>query len=94
MPSGDVTLVDEPDGNQRALEYDPQGNVVRARDVHYDVRFEYQSVGRLAAREQNGTRIEFQYDTEDRLLAIKNEHGLPYQLRARAGRRRARRVRL
>jgi RHS repeat-associated protein len=76
---GRAFLIDEPDGNQRQLDYDPQGNVVRARDRLYDVMFDYRGMNRLAARSQAGTRVEFLYDTEEQLVAIKNEHGLAYR---------------
>jgi RHS repeat-associated protein len=76
---GRVTQVAEPDGNQRTLTYDREGNVTRAQDRHYDVGFEYRGLHRLAARSQAGTRVEFLYDTEDQLVAIKNEHGFAYR---------------
>jgi RHS repeat-associated protein len=77
---GRVTQVAEPDGNQRHLAYDREGNVTRAQDRHYDVGFEYRGMNRLAARTQAGTRVEFLYDTEDQLIAIKNEHGFAYRV--------------
>ena len=76
---GRVTRVLEPDGNERTLEYDAEGNVVRARDRHYDVFCEYRGMNRLAARSQAGVRVEFLYDTEEQVVAIKNEHGLAYR---------------
>jgi len=76
---GRVIRVAEPDGNLRELAYDPEGNVVHAKDRDHDVRFEHQGMGRLAARLEAGTRVEFQYDTEEQLLAIVNEHGAVYR---------------
>jgi RHS repeat-associated protein len=76
---GRVTRVAEPDGNLRELEYDPEGNVVHARDRDHDVRFEYHGMGRLAARTEAGTRVEFRYDTEEQLVSIVNEHGAVYR---------------
>ena len=76
---GRALLVDEPDGNQRQLDYDAEGNVIRARDRLYDVIFDYRGMNRLAARSQAGTRVEFLYDTEEQLVAIKNEHGFAYR---------------
>jgi RHS repeat-associated protein len=78
-PLGRVVATSEPDGNRRALTYDPEGNVTRAQDHQYDVGFEYRGMNRLAARTQAGTRVEFLYDTEDQLIAIKNEHGFAYR---------------
>ena len=78
-PLGRVVATREPDGNQRTLAYDREGNVTRATDRHYDVAFEYRGMNRLAARSQAGTRVEFVYDSEDQLTAIKNEHGFAYR---------------
>jgi RHS repeat-associated protein len=76
---GRVTRVAEPDGNLRELEYDPEGNVVHVRDRDHDVRFEYQGMGRLTARTEAETRVEFRYDTEEQLVSIVNEHGAVYR---------------
>jgi RHS repeat-associated protein len=76
---GNVIRVAEPDGNVRELRYDPEGNVVQAKDMHYSVRFEYQGMSRLKTRHQAGTTVKFEYDTEERLIGILNEHGLAYR---------------
>jgi RHS repeat-associated protein len=76
---GRVTRVREADSNVRELEYDAEDNVVRARDQQHDVRFEYQGMGRLRARTEAGTTVCFDYDKEERLVAITNEHGHVYQ---------------
>ena len=76
---GRVTRVHEPDGNLRELEYDAEGNVIRARDQQHDVRFTYQGMARVASRSEAGTRVGFVYDTEERLVAIENEHGHVYK---------------
>jgi RHS repeat-associated protein len=76
---GRVVRINEPDGNVRELEYDREGNVVRAKDQHRDVRFHYQGMNKLAAREEAGTTVRFQYDTEERLVGIQNEHGFVYR---------------
>jgi len=76
---GRALHIAEPDGNERELSYDAEGNIVRARDRLYDVIFDYHGMNRLAARSQAGTRVEFLYDTEEQLVAIKNEHGFAYR---------------
>jgi RHS repeat-associated protein len=76
---GRVQVIEEPDGNRRSLTYDGEGNVIHAVDRHQDVRFEYGGMNRLVARTEAGTRVEFHYDTEDRLRVIKNEHGSAYR---------------
>jgi RHS repeat-associated protein len=75
---GRVTRVLEPDGNDRQQEYDAEGNVVHARDKQHDVRFTHRGVGRLASRTEAGTTVTFEYDTEEQLVAIRNEHGRVY----------------
>lgn len=76
--AGRVVRVHEPDGNVRELAFDGEGNVVHARDKLHDVRFTYQGMGRMSSRTEAGTTVGFQYDTEERLLAITNEHGAVY----------------
>lgn len=75
---GRITLVNEPDGNIRALAYDASDNVVHAKDQQFDIRFAYVGIDRLASRTQNNTTIQFEYDTEEELTAITNEHGKAY----------------
>jgi len=89
-PKGDVQLrtldvlgrplqVLEADGNVRKFAYDAEGNVTHAVDQHHDVAFTYQGMNRLASRSEAGTRVGFQYDTEEQLTGIVNEHGLVYR---------------
>lgn len=77
--SSRATRVDEPDGNIRDLSYDGEGNLLRATDRLYDVTFTYQGMGRLATRTQAGTTVQFEYDTEEQLTGIVNEHGHVYR---------------
>ena len=77
--NGQVTEVREPDGNIRRLRYDGEGNIIRAKDLQHDVRFEYAGMDRMKARIEAGTRVEFQYDTEEQLTGIVNEHGFAYR---------------
>lgn len=76
---GRVIQVNEPDGNVRRLEYDATDNIIRAQDRYYDVQFQYLGMDRLASRTQGGTTVKFEYDTEEQLKAIINEHGKVYQ---------------
>lgn len=76
---GRVTQVNEPDGNVRRLDYDADDNIIRARDKYYDVQFQYRGMGRLVSRTQGGTTVKFEYDTEEQLKAITNEHGKVYE---------------
>jgi RHS repeat-associated protein len=72
---GRVTRVREADGNDRELEYDAEGNIVHARDKQHDVRFGYRGMGRLISRTEAGTTVAFEYDTEEQLVAIRNQQG-------------------
>jgi RHS repeat-associated protein len=74
-----VVRVEEPDGNVRELSYDGEGNLLHALDRLYDVGFSYQGMGRLATRTQAGTTVRFEYDTEEQLTGIVNEHGHVYR---------------
>lgn len=74
-----VVRVEEADGNVRELAYDPEGNVVHAKDRQHDVRFAYQGMGRMASRSEAGTTVRFEYDTEEQLVGILNEHGHAYR---------------
>lgn len=75
---GNITRVEEPDGNVRTLEYDGESNLTSAVDVLYDVKLAYQGMGRLSSRTQAGTTVRFEYDTEEQLVGIVNEHGYVY----------------
>jgi uncharacterized protein RhaS with RHS repeats len=74
-----VTTVHEPDGNVQRFAYDALDNVVRAQDRHHDVQYAYRGLGRLGRRVETGTAVEFWHDTEERLRAVVNEHGLVYR---------------
>ncbi len=78
-PTNRLSLVNDPDGNVRELEYDGEGNLIHARDAQHDVRFVYQGMGRLQSRTQSGTTVTFEYDREERLVAIKNKAGYAHR---------------
>lgn len=75
---GRPTEFHEPDGNVRLLVYDPEGNPIRAKDARRDVSLAYTGTGRLASRTEAGTTVRFEYDTEENLLGVVNEHGRVY----------------
>lgn len=72
---GRVTRRILPDGNAEQRELDGEGRVVRLRDDHQDIRFEYAALGSITARVQGAHRVEFRYDKEQRLIAVRNEAG-------------------
>jgi RHS repeat-associated protein len=55
--------------------YDAEGNLLEARRQGRHVRLGYDHYHRPAWREEDGTTVRFEYDTEDRLLAVVNEAG-------------------
>ena len=76
---GDVVKVTEPDGNIRQMTYDGEENPIRIKDKLRTVELAYKGMNRLGARTENGTRVEFKYDTEENLVGIINEHGYAYR---------------
>jgi RHS repeat-associated protein len=76
-----VLRVEEPDGNVRTLQYDAEGRVIHAKDLQHDVEFGYRGMGRLAHRTEAKTTVRFEYDTEEQLTGIQNEHGHVYSFK-------------
>jgi RHS repeat-associated protein len=76
---GRTLRVLEPDGNVRQYAYDPEGNVTLIRERDQEATLSYTGMGRLAARNYGGATIRFEYDTEERLRTIVNEHGVAYR---------------
>ncbi|MGB3609264.1 MAG: RHS repeat-associated core domain-containing protein, partial [Cellvibrio sp.] len=76
---GRVIRLQEPDGNVRLFNYDAADNIIQAKDQQYDIHFRYAGMGRLISRSQNGTTVRFEYDREEQLNSILNEHGRVYQ---------------
>ncbi|MDJ1469675.1 RHS repeat-associated core domain-containing protein [Cytophagaceae bacterium DM2B3-1] len=76
---GRITDVQLPDGNQVHLRYNAYQEVIEAFDHRHHVRFAYTPMGQLKMREQNGTRIHFDYNKQEELLSIRNEKGERYR---------------
>ncbi|TPV94730.1 MAG: RHS repeat protein, partial [Myxococcales bacterium FL481] len=72
---GRVVRTKDPDGTQRYFEYDREGNVTRAREPGRDVRLGYCGLGRVSERREAGTTVRFEYDTEEQLTGVVNQHG-------------------
>lgn len=72
---GQVLKIEKPDGNVLKLEYDAERNILHAKDKHSDIRYEYTGLGKLEKRHENKTALIFQYDSDERLNGIINEHG-------------------
>jgi RHS repeat-associated protein len=75
---GRPTEIHEPDGNVRTLTYDAEGNPIRAKDAHRDASFTYSATGRVTSRTEAGITVRFEYDTEEHLRGVVNEHGRAY----------------
>jgi len=75
---GRVVQVLEPDGNVRDLGYDAEGRLVSTRDLQEDIQLRYQGQGRIVSRTQAGTTVRFEYDVEEQLTGIVNQHGQVY----------------
>ncbi|MEO8961913.1 MAG: DUF6531 domain-containing protein [Ginsengibacter sp.] len=74
-----IERVHDFDGNIISLEYDGIDNVIRYRDKQKEVEYSYRGLWQLTSRAESGARIIFKYDTEEQLIKIINEHGLPYR---------------
>ena len=67
------------DGNEIQLQYNAYDDVVHALDKQTEVAFEYTILGNLRSRTQGGRKVEFKYDTEERLESVTNEKSEIYQ---------------
>ena len=61
------------------MEYDAYDNIETITDRHYQVEMEYTPLGSLKKRRQAGTEIEFYYDNDNKLTALRNEKNEHYQ---------------
>lgn len=76
---GRTILLYNYDGNIIHLEYDELDNVIRYKDKQKEVKYTFQGLWKLTSRSQAGATIYFNYDTEEQLRKVVNEHGLPYR---------------
>ncbi|MEO5684602.1 MAG: DUF6531 domain-containing protein [Chitinophagaceae bacterium] len=74
-----VSKVADFDSNNIVLEYDGIDNVIRYRDNQKNVQYTYHGLWKLTSRTEANATIYFNYDTEEQLRKIINEHGLPYR---------------
>lgn len=71
--------IDDFDGNVIHLEYDGLDNVVRYKNKQKEVQYSYRGLWKLTSRTEAGATVYFNYDTEEQLRKVVNEHGLPYR---------------
>jgi RHS repeat-associated protein len=76
---GRIVLLHDFDENVIRLEYDALDNVVHYKDRLKDVQYSYRGLWKLISRTEAGASIYFNYDTEEQLRKLVNEHGLPYR---------------
>ena len=69
-----------PDGTRCELAYDAEGNLISWRDGERTLRFTYQGSGRISSRQDEGATLCLEYDSEEQLVAIVNEHGRVYRI--------------
>ncbi len=78
---GRVKRIGHDDGNFMQLEFDGEGNITKANDLHRRIRFSYTPSGKLLSRREEGTEVRFSYDCMERLEQIENEQGSFYRFR-------------
>ena len=66
------------DDNEIYLDYDGIDNIVRYRDKQKEIEYTYRGLWNLTSRTEAGATVYFNYDTEEQLCKIVNEHALPY----------------
>ncbi|HKU38253.1 MAG TPA: DUF6531 domain-containing protein, partial [Polyangiales bacterium] len=62
------------------LGYDAESNLTSWRDGDACVRFTYQGTARLSSRKADGATLCFEYDSEEQLVSIVNEHGRVFRI--------------
>jgi RHS repeat-associated protein len=75
---GRVIKTEEADGNACNIDYDTGDNIVHTKDLETEVFYAYTGFGCISSRTERGTTVRFEYDTEEQLTGIINEHGRIY----------------
>lgn len=70
---GDLDAVMNAVGLLSEYRYDGEGNIVEIREPNRHVRLTYGGFHKPVGREEAGFRVAFEYDSEDRLVAVVNE---------------------
>ncbi|MFD2561821.1 DUF6531 domain-containing protein [Aquimarina rubra] len=76
---GRVTTVKLPDQNTIKLQYNAYEDVIEAIDKDRNIAFEYTPLGSLKTRTENGSKVYFQYNSQEELIGIINEHKESYK---------------
>lgn len=72
---GRVTDIYMPDGNRVNFTYNSYSNIIRVQDKMHDVHFAYTPLGLLRLREENGSKLNYLYDSEGQLTTVINQQG-------------------
>lgn len=78
---GRLIRVRASDGDTCELSYDAESRLVRWKDRFREMKFTYQGTGQLSSRTDAGATMCFEYDDEEQLVGIVNEHGKLFQIR-------------
>jgi len=73
-----INKIQQTDNNVIDLKYNAYDEVIQTRDRTKAVNFEYTALGSLKMREENSVKVHFDYNTEEELLSITNEHEEKY----------------
>ena len=76
---GNLTFAKKADGTVHQFKYNNSDEVIEAFDGKRKVEFTYWGLGNLKSRKENGKTVYFDYDTEEQLKSIKNEHNEVYR---------------
>ncbi|WP_289040012.1 DUF6531 domain-containing protein [uncultured Zobellia sp.] len=71
----------EADNNAVQFKYNAYDEVTELHQKNSKVKFEYTPMGSLKMREERGRKVFFNYDTEEQLRYIDNEHGERYRFK-------------
>ncbi|WP_158512429.1 HYD1 signature containing ADP-ribosyltransferase family protein [Flavobacterium covae] len=83
---GRITSIKGADHNVTTLVYNAYDEVIEAQDQHHTIKFDYTPLGSLKMREENKTKVFFDYDKMEQLVSITNEHNEKYRFtRNKAG---------
>ncbi len=81
---GRINKMKKFDKNIVELKYNAYEDITLAEDRHYKVEFNYNALGSLISRVQNKTAVIFKYDSQNRLLGLKNEFNEAYTFKRNA----------
>lgn len=76
---GRVKQIKLPTSEVIDMKYDAYDNVLKVNSLRTKVNYAYTPLGSIKSREENGVKITFDYDKQERLKALFNEQGDQYK---------------